>query len=72
VREESMETKFHQRDIIVINPYLKSRHNDYVVVSNEEGRQLSRSSKNITKHEYYILSSLNTMTLSLGERLDQK
>jgi phage repressor protein C with HTH and peptisase S24 domain len=72
VREESMETKFHQRDIIVINPYLKSRHNDYVVVSNEEGRQLSRSSKNITKHAYYILSTLNTMTLSLGERLDQK
>jgi len=24
-------------DIIVINPYLKPEHNDYVVVSNEEG-----------------------------------
>ncbi|MCK4793545.1 MAG: S24 family peptidase [Desulfobacteraceae bacterium] len=32
-----METEFHQGDIIVINPYLKPEHNDYVVVSNEEG-----------------------------------
>ena len=37
VRGESMETEFHQGDIIVINPYLKPEHNDYVVVSNEEG-----------------------------------
>jgi SOS-response transcriptional repressor LexA len=37
VRGESMETEFHEGDIIVINPYLKAEHNDYVVVSNEEG-----------------------------------
>jgi len=37
VRGESMETEFHEGDIIVINPYLKPEHNDYVVVSNEEG-----------------------------------
>ena len=30
-------TPFHETDIIVINPYLKPEHNDYVVVSNEEG-----------------------------------
>ena len=32
-----METEFHEGDIIVINPYLKPEHNDYVVVSNVEG-----------------------------------
>jgi SOS-response transcriptional repressor LexA len=37
VRGDSMETEFHEGDIIVINPYLKPEHNDYVVVSNEEG-----------------------------------
>ncbi len=37
VRGESMETEFHEGDIIVINPYLKPEHNDYVVVSNEVG-----------------------------------
>ena len=37
VRGESMETEFHEGDIIVINPYLKPEHNDYVVVSNVEG-----------------------------------
>jgi len=37
VRGESMETEFHEGDIIVINPYLKPEHNDYVVVSNMEG-----------------------------------
>jgi hypothetical protein len=25
-----METEFHEGDIIVINPYLKPEHNDYV------------------------------------------
>jgi len=34
VRGESMETEFHEGDIIVINPYLKPEHNDYVVVCN--------------------------------------
>lgn len=31
-----METEFHEGDIIVINPYLKPEHNDYVVVSTVE------------------------------------
>jgi len=30
-------TPFHEADIIVLNPYVKPEHNDYVVVSNEEG-----------------------------------
>jgi SOS-response transcriptional repressor LexA len=30
---------FHKGDIIVINPYLKPEHNDYVVVSSEEGEE---------------------------------
>ncbi len=37
VRGDSMEPEFHDGDIIVINPYLKQEHNDYVVVCNEEG-----------------------------------
>jgi SOS-response transcriptional repressor LexA len=37
VRGNSMEAEFHEGDIIVINPYLKPEHNDYVVVSNVEG-----------------------------------
>ena len=37
VRGDSMETEFHEGDIIVINPHLKPEHNDCVVVSNEEG-----------------------------------
>jgi len=37
VRGDSMESEFHDGDIIVISPYLKPEHNDYVVVSKEEG-----------------------------------
>ena len=33
--------EFHEGDIIVINPYLKPEHNDYVVVCNEEGEALT-------------------------------
>jgi hypothetical protein len=50
-----METEFHEGDIIVSNPYLKPEHNDYVVVSNEEGAALSSSSKSMAEHESYIL-----------------
>ncbi len=32
-----MEPEFHEDDIIVVNPSLKQEHNDYLVVSNEEG-----------------------------------
>jgi len=31
VRGDSMETEFHDGDIIIINPYLKPEHNDYKV-----------------------------------------
>jgi len=54
VRGESMETEFHQGDIIVINPYLKPEHNDYVVVSNEDGeatfKQLKKYGKTRVLH----------------------
>ena len=36
VHGDSMEPEFHKEDLIVINPYLKAEHNDYVVVCNEE------------------------------------
>ena len=54
VRGESMETEFHEGDIIVINPYLKPEHNDYVVVCNEEGeatfKQLKKYGKTRVLH----------------------
>ena len=37
MRGDSMETEFHDGDIIIVNPYLKPEHNDYVVISNDEG-----------------------------------
>jgi SOS-response transcriptional repressor LexA len=49
VRGESMESEFHQGDIIVINPYLKPEHNDYVVVSNEEGEATFKQLKKYGK-----------------------
>ncbi len=36
VKGNSMEPEFFDGDILIINPYLKAEHNDYVVVSNEE------------------------------------
>ncbi len=54
VRGESMETEFHEGDIIVINPYLKPEHNDYVVVANVEGeatfKQLKKYGKTRVLH----------------------
>jgi SOS-response transcriptional repressor LexA len=49
VRGESMETEFHEGDIIVINPYLKPEHNDYVVVCNEEGEATLKQLKKYGK-----------------------
>ncbi len=37
VMGDSIEPEFHEDDIIVINPYLKQEHNNYIVVCNEEG-----------------------------------
>jgi SOS-response transcriptional repressor LexA len=49
-----METEFHEGDIIVINPYLKPEHNDYVMVSNMEGeatfKQLKKYSRTRVLH----------------------
>lgn len=36
VEGTSMEPEFHNGDIIVINPYRKRKHNDYVIVCNAE------------------------------------
>jgi phage repressor protein C with HTH and peptisase S24 domain len=37
VRGDSMEPEFNEGVIIIVNPSLKQEHNDYLVVSNEEG-----------------------------------
>jgi len=54
VRGDSMETEFHEGDVIVINPYLKPEHNDYVVVSTEEAeatfKQLKKYGKTRVLH----------------------
>jgi len=54
VRGDSMETEFREGDIIVINPYLKPEHNDYVVIANDEGeatfKQLKKYGKTRVLH----------------------
>jgi len=57
VKGESMETEFHEGDIIVINPYLKPEHNDYVVVSNVEGEATFKQLKKYDKTR--VLHPLN-------------
>ena len=42
-----MEPEFHQEDFIVINPYLKAEHNDYVFVCNEEWEATFKQLKNM-------------------------
>ena len=49
VRGDSMEPEFYQEDIIVINPYLKAEHNDYIVVCNEEGEATFKQLKKYGK-----------------------
>jgi len=54
VRGDSMETEFHDGDILVINPYLKPEHNDYVIIANAEGeatfKQLKKYGKTRVLH----------------------
>lgn len=51
---DGMETEFREGDIIVINPYLKPEHNDYVVIVNNEGeatfKQLKKYGKTRVLH----------------------
>jgi len=49
VRGDSMEPEFHDGDIIVINPFLKQEHNDYVVVCNEESESTFKQLKKYGK-----------------------
>jgi len=53
-----MEAEFHEGDIIVINPYLKPEHNDYVVVSNVEGEATFKQLKKYGKTR--VLHPLNS------------
>ncbi len=54
VRGDSMEPEFHEGDIIILNPSLKQEHNDYLVVSNEDGeatfKQLKKYGKTRVLH----------------------
>jgi len=54
VRGDSMEPEFYEGDIIIINPAFKQEHNDYLVVSNEEGeatfKQLKKYGKTRVLH----------------------
>ena len=62
--------EFHEGDIIVINPYLKPEHNDYVVVCNEEGEATFKQLKKFGRPRVLHPLTLNTMILSLVERLN--
>ncbi len=57
VQGDSMETEFNEGDTIIINPYLKPDHNDYVVVSNDEGEATFKQLKKYGKMR--ILHPLN-------------
>ncbi len=49
IRGDSMEPEFYEGDIIVVNPYLKQEHNDYIVVCNEEGEATFKQLKKYGK-----------------------
>jgi len=57
VKGDSMEPEFREGDIVVINPYLKQEHNDFVVVANEEGEATLKQLKKYGKKR--ILHPLN-------------
>ncbi len=57
VRGDSMEPEFHEGDIIILNPSLKQEHNDYLVVSNEEGEATFKQLKKYDKTR--VLHPLN-------------
>ena len=54
VQGDSMEMEFYEGDTIIINPFIKPEHNDFVVVSNEEGeatfKQLKKYGKTRVLH----------------------
>ena len=55
MRGDSMETEFHDGDIIIVNPYLKPEHNDYVVISNDEGEATFKQLKKYGRKSYLYL-----------------
>jgi SOS-response transcriptional repressor LexA len=57
VKGDSMEPEFYEGDIVIINPYLKQEHNDFVVVTNEEGEATLKQLKKYVKTR--ILHPLN-------------
>lgn len=58
VRGDSMEPEFYEGDILIINPYLKQEHNDYVVVSNDEWEATFKQLKKYGKTR--VLHPLNS------------
>lgn len=58
VRGDSMEPVFFEGDIIIINPYLKQEHGDYIVVANHEGEATLKQLKKVGKNR--VLHPLNS------------
>ncbi len=58
VRGDSMEPVFFEGDIIIINPFLKQEHGDYVVVANHEGEATLKQLKKVGKNR--VLHPLNS------------
>ena len=57
VQGDSMEMEFYEGDTIIINPFIKPEHNDFVVVSNEEGEATFKQIKKYGKTR--VLHPLN-------------
>ena len=58
VRGDSMEPEFHEDDIIIIHPYLKPEHNDYIVICNPDWEATFKQLKKYGKTR--VLHPLNT------------
>jgi len=72
VRGDSMETEFHEGDIIVINPYLRPEHNDYVVVSNVEGEATFKQLKKYGRTRVLHLLNPNYDDIELSRDIEYR
>lgn len=50
-----MEKEFYEGDLIVIKPFLKPEHNDFLDVFNEEGQVTFKQLKKYGRIRYHIL-----------------
>lgn len=56
VKDDNMETEFHEGDVIGINPSLKPEHNDYVIVCSEDGEATFKQLKKVRQNKNIVSS----------------